>query len=78
MKRFCYIFLSLWVFASCSNDDVESSDVTLEVRDYVEETIYKLFICGQPKVGQIKGYLKSSMWWMRVCWIIIIKNTGQR
>ena len=40
MKRFCYIFLSLWVFASCSNDDVESSDVTLEVRDYVEETIY--------------------------------------
>lgn len=40
MKRFCYIFLSLWVFASCSNDDVESSDVTLEVRDYVKETIY--------------------------------------
>lgn len=40
MKRLCYILWSLWILLSCSNDSVEPSDVTLEVRNYVEETIY--------------------------------------
>lgn len=39
MKRFCYIFLSLWVFASCSNDDVDLGR-DFRGKGYVEETIY--------------------------------------